>query len=167
MSLPPVTREPAHTPNDDSGSANAGLERGTASDGYRVFDVHAAEYDSWFTEHATIFEAEVEAVRRMVPSTGVGVEIGVGTGRFAVPLDITIGVEPAWHMAVIAKARGVAVCLALGEELPFRDGAVDFGPAVISSMPSSIETARSGRRMRRARPRTPSIDTHTSIPHLK
>lgn len=126
MSLPLVADAPMHASEEDRGPANAGLERGAAAASYRVFDEHADDYNRWFTKHATIYQAELEAARQMLPRTGVGLEIGVGTGRFAVPLGITIGVEPAWHMAAAARSRGVAVCLGLGEQLPLRDGAVDF-----------------------------------------
>ncbi len=47
--------------------------------------------------------AELAAVESLWPATGQGLEIGVGTGRFAVPLGIKIGVEPARAMAEIAK----------------------------------------------------------------
>jgi SAM-dependent methyltransferase len=94
--------------------------------GVTVFDQHADEYDRWFDEHEHVYQAEIEALRAFMPSTGLGVEVGVGTGRFAVPLRIRIGVEPAKHMALLAKRRGVEVVQALGERLPFRDGQFDL-----------------------------------------
>jgi SAM-dependent methyltransferase len=56
----------------------------------------------------------------------LGVEIGVGTGRFSTPFGIRIGVEPSRNMAQIAKTRNILVCQAIGERLPFRDGQFDF-----------------------------------------
>lgn len=105
---------------------NVGLERATASVGYRVFDEHAEDYDRWFTENIATYGAELKAVRHMLPRCGLGVEIGAGTGRFAAPLGVAIGIEPAWNMAKVAKTRGVAVCPGLGEQLPFRDSSVDL-----------------------------------------
>lgn len=90
------------------------------------FDRHAQAYDRWFNENGNVYQAEVDALRVFVPPTGIGLEIGVGTGRFAVPFGIQIGVEPAARMAQIARHRGVSVCRALGEQLPFRDDQFDF-----------------------------------------
>lgn len=95
-------------------------------DGVRVFDQRAAEYDRWFDEHTQSYQAEIDALRRLMPATGLGVEIGAGTGRFSVPFGIRIGVEPARGMAQFAQRRGMLVCRALGEQLPFRDQYFDF-----------------------------------------
>lgn len=93
--------------------------------GVTVFDQHADEYDRWFDEYERVYQAEINALRMFMPSTGLGVEIGVGTGRFARPLGIRIGVEPARRMAQLARKRGLSVCQALGERLPFRDSQFD------------------------------------------
>jgi len=88
-------------------------------DGVAVFDKHADEYDRWFDENQQIYQAEVNALRRFIPETGLGAEVGVGTGRFSTPFGIRIGVEPSRNMAQIAKSRNIAVCLAVGEHLSF------------------------------------------------
>ncbi|MGC8817765.1 MAG: class I SAM-dependent methyltransferase, partial [Candidatus Hadarchaeum sp.] len=95
-----------------------------------VFDQYAGEFDWWFEEHPQIYQAELSALRRMVPRAGFGVEIGVGTGRFAVPLGIRIGVEPSRAMARIAKARGIIVVQGVAEQLPFPDHQFDFAVLV-------------------------------------
>ena len=91
-----------------------------------VFDECAQEYDRWFDENACVYQSEVDAVRRFIPTTGDGIEIGVGTGRFAIPIGIKIGIDPSESMVRIAKDRGMAACRALGERLPFRDDQFDF-----------------------------------------
>jgi ubiquinone/menaquinone biosynthesis C-methylase UbiE len=53
-------------------------------------------------------------------------EVGVGTGRFAEPLGIRTGVEPARAMAEIARKRGIDVHEARAEALPFQDESFDF-----------------------------------------
>jgi SAM-dependent methyltransferase len=58
------------------------------------------------------------------------VEIGVGTGRFALPLGIAIGVEPAPKMAEFARKRGVEVHDGVAEALPFGDDRFDFAVMV-------------------------------------
>ncbi|MEW6404310.1 MAG: methyltransferase domain-containing protein [Chloroflexota bacterium] len=91
-----------------------------------VFDEYAQEYDRWFDENQRVYQSEVDALRRFIPLMGVGIEIGVGTGRFAVPCGIKIGIDPSEPMAQIAKSRGMAVCRAVGERLPFRNDQFDF-----------------------------------------
>jgi len=91
-----------------------------------VFDDNAAVYESWFEENRPLYQVELEAVKGFIPSKGMGVEIGVGTGRFAAPLGIAIGVEPSPRMAELARQRGVEVLEGVAEALPFADGAFDF-----------------------------------------
>ena len=91
-----------------------------------VFDQFAEEYDRWFDTHLFAFQSEVEAIHRFVPTKGLGVEIGVGTGRFSVPFSITICVEPSPAMAAIAHSRGITVHLARAEQLPFESEHFDF-----------------------------------------
>lgn len=91
-----------------------------------VFDRHAAEYDAWFDSHNDLYQAELAALRSILPTSGHGVEIGVGTGRFALPLGISIGVEPAPGMAETARLRGVEVLEGVAEALPFADNSFDF-----------------------------------------
>ena len=91
----------------------------------KVFKQHAQEYDDWFDEHESVYQAEVAALRKFVPTTGLGIEVGVGPGRFAVPLGIRFGIDPSRHMLEIAQQHGLRVCQAVGEWLPFRDGQFD------------------------------------------
>lgn len=90
------------------------------------FDEQANDYDAWFEKHPDLYQAELEAVRGFIPANGSGVEIGVGTGRFAVPLGIPIGVEPAVRIAELARQRGITVLEGVAEALPFADGSFDF-----------------------------------------
>lgn len=91
-----------------------------------VFEEHAPEYDQWFDAHEPVYQAELAALRKFVPPTGMGIEVGVGTGRFAIPLGIRFGIDPSRHMLHIARQRGLQVCQAVGERLPFRDGQFDL-----------------------------------------
>ncbi len=90
-----------------------------------VFNHNAEDYDRWFDENPAIYQAELEAVRRFVPLGSRGLEIGVGTGRFAAPLGVRFGIDPAERPARIAARRGVEVCVACGEALPFGAGLFD------------------------------------------
>ncbi len=83
-----------------------------------TFEEYAQEYDDWFVRHEVVYRAELAAVEALLPTAGRGLEIGVGTGRFAGPLGIKIGVEPAWAMAEIARTRGIQVIRGDAEALP-------------------------------------------------
>ncbi len=91
-----------------------------------IFDNNAADYDNWFNRHSALFQNELKALRLAIPKEGIGVEIGVGTGRFAEILKISIGVEPAHTMAQMAIARGIAVIKATAEALPFHGESFDY-----------------------------------------
>jgi SAM-dependent methyltransferase len=95
-----------------------------------AFDEQPNGYDAWFEKHPDLYLAELEAVRSFIPASGSGVEIGVGTGRFAAPLGITLGVEPAPQMAELARERGIEVLEAVAEALPFTDASFDFAVMV-------------------------------------
>ncbi len=60
-----------------------------------------------------------------MPPKGKQLEIGVGTGRFAAPLGISIGVEPSIAMGQIARQRGVEVVRGVAEILPFANNVFD------------------------------------------
>ena len=94
------------------------------------FNEHASDYDAWFEKHRDLYLAELEAVRSFIPATGNGVEIGVGTGRFALPLGIPIGIEPSPQMAEQARQRGIKVLESFAEALPFVDDCFDFAVMV-------------------------------------
>ncbi len=91
-----------------------------------IFEKHAAEYDLWFEENEAAYKSEILALHDLIPANGIGVEVGVGTGRFAEPLGIRIGVEPAKAMADRARQRGIEVHEARAEALPFQDESFDF-----------------------------------------
>lgn len=91
-----------------------------------AFDQFADRYDSWFDRHQAAFLSEIEAYKKVVPSCGEGLEIGVGSGRFATALGIKIGVEPSDKLGDIARSRGVAVIKGVAESLPFPDHQFDY-----------------------------------------
>jgi len=100
--------------------------------GVAVFQRHADRYEAWFdtTRGWALFESEAQCLRRVsrvLPRPWL--EVGVGTGRFAGALGIDVGIDPAGRMVPYARARGVPVAQALGEALPFADGA--FGAVFI------------------------------------
>jgi SAM-dependent methyltransferase len=91
------------------------------------FEQYSEEYDEWFEKNADLYQAELEAVRRLIPSPeSEGMEVGVGSGKFAGPLGIRIGVEPSARMAQRAGKLGIEVHPGVAEKLPFSDRRFDF-----------------------------------------
>lgn len=90
------------------------------------FDPIAKEYDQWFDDNITTYFSELAAVKYFLPSIGKGVEIGVGTGRFAIELGIKYGIEPSQAMANIAKQRGIEVTISTAENMPYPNESFDF-----------------------------------------
>ncbi len=91
----------------------------------RVFDERAREYDDWFDLNPGIFAAQVESLHAVFPSAGQGLEIGVGTGRFASRLGIQNGLDLSLPMLTIARKRGVDCVQGAAEDLPYRSGMFD------------------------------------------
>lgn len=94
------------------------------------FEENAGKYDGWFDGNRFAYESELRAVGMLLPRPGAGVEIGVGTGRFAGRLGIRFGVEPSEAMRTIARALGITLVGGTAEALPFRDGRFDFAVMV-------------------------------------
>ena len=110
------------------------------------FEDLADEYDQWFERHRWAYASELSALRAARPE-GFGLEIGVGTGRFAHPLSIPVGLDPSLPMLRKAGERGVAVVRGVAESLPFRDGAFDLALLVtvlcfVSDPLSALREAR-------------------------
>jgi len=97
-----------------------------------VFDKHYKKYDAWYDKHKFAFLSELEAIRKVLPRNGKGLEIGVGTGRFASRLGIKYGVDPSENMLKIAKKRGIDVHRAQGERLPFDSSFLDYIAIIIT-----------------------------------
>ncbi len=91
------------------------------------FDEYSDAYDEWFEENLDLYEAELEAIRRLLPPPGAeGMEVGVDSGKFAAPLGIRIGVEPSKVMAIKAREQGIDVYPGVAKDLSFPDGRFDF-----------------------------------------
>lgn len=91
----------------------------------QAFEEYALEYDSWYLEHSSIFESEARAIEALGVS-GLGLELGVGSGVFASRLGASIGIDPSLNMLFIAKQRRVTVLRTVGEHLPFRNEVFDY-----------------------------------------
>jgi SAM-dependent methyltransferase len=92
----------------------------------RPFEEYTSEYERWFRENQLIYIAELNAIMRVLPRTGKGLDIGVGTGRFAAPFGIDLGLEPSIRMLKIARQHGIQVIKGIAEALPFKSDRFDF-----------------------------------------
>lgn len=92
------------------------------------FNDHVEEYEAWFEKYPYVFRSEVAAITQLLPDgkKRKGIEIGVGTGRFAKALGITDGIEPAPRMREAAEKRGIFVLNAKAEKLPYHSGQFEF-----------------------------------------
>jgi SAM-dependent methyltransferase len=90
------------------------------------FEQNVDRYEAWFEHHRLAYESELKAIRMLLPKSGEGLEVGVGTGRFAAPLGIGVGVEPSPAMGQLARERGIEVRFGVGENLPCDDSSFDF-----------------------------------------
>jgi len=94
------------------------------------FNTHHGRYEAWFSHHLAAYHSELLAVRALLPWQGLGLEIGVGTGRFAVPLGVKVGVDPSKAMLAYAIERGIFGVQGIAEALPFKDAVFDYGLVV-------------------------------------
>lgn len=92
------------------------------------FDSHVEQYEEWYEEYPHVFRSEVEALREMLPEGDnlVGIEVGLGTGRFSQALGIKEGLEPSVNMRSRAIERGIEVVDGTAENLPYGDLRFDF-----------------------------------------
>lgn len=89
------------------------------------FDTYAEEYDRWFDTHPELYREQLAVLRSIVPYPGRGLEIGVGSGRFAAPLGIEYGLDPSVPPLSRAYSREVEPVRGIAEFLPYRAGIFD------------------------------------------
>lgn len=92
----------------------------------RPFEKYTDQYENWFEKNRYVYQSEINAIRVILPDFKNGIEIGVGSGRFAKPLGIKFGVEPSYEMRKIAQSRGIEVVDSAAEDLPFKDCIFDL-----------------------------------------
>lgn len=93
--------------------------------GLEAFEHHTERYEEWFENNKLAYLSELEALKSLLPK-GKGMEIGVGTGRFAEPLGIKFGIDPSFSMLKVARKRKMKVVGGIGENLPIKDNSFDF-----------------------------------------
>ncbi|MGM0425100.1 MAG: SAM-dependent methyltransferase, partial [Thermodesulfobacteriota bacterium] len=60
------------------------------------FEKYSEAYEQWFEENPEAYRTELELIHGLLPPQPAarGLEVGVGSGRFAAPLGLDTGVEP-------------------------------------------------------------------------
>ncbi len=97
-----------------------------------VFDLFTNEYDAWFERNRYVYLSELNLLKKIIPKGVLGLEIGVGTGRFAEPIGIEFGIDPSFNMLKLAKDRGIKVVVGVGENLPFKGESFDLVLIVVT-----------------------------------
>lgn len=100
-------------------------EKQTGNNSVKTFERNIERYEDWFIKNHFAYSSELKIVKDLLPK-GRGVEIGIGTGRFAEPLGIEFGVDPSIAMLEIARKRKISVIGGVGEYLPIADNYFDF-----------------------------------------
>jgi len=90
------------------------------------FEEYTSQYEDWFERYDPVYRSELAAVKSMIPAEAKGIEIGMGSGRFAIPVGIRYGIEPSHKMIQLAVRRGAIAVEAIAESLPIGDQSFDF-----------------------------------------
>ncbi|MBD3191769.1 MAG: methyltransferase domain-containing protein [Candidatus Heimdallarchaeota archaeon] len=90
------------------------------------FNKYADKYEEWFEKNKFVYLSELRAIKQLIPKKGRGLEISVGSGRFAEPLGIEEGIDPSQEMREIAQIRGIKVYEGVAENLPFKNESFDY-----------------------------------------
>jgi len=91
-----------------------------------LFSENSERYDKWYENHYDLFLAELAAIEKVMPQHKNGIEIGIGTGRFAAPLGIKYGIDPVPEMLKKAAERGIDTKEGFAENLPYADHFFDY-----------------------------------------
>ncbi len=90
------------------------------------FEKYSSKYEDWFDRNRFVYQSELFALKAKLPEGEKGVEIGVGSGQFATPLNVRVGVEPSDKMRKLAIARDILTIGGTAEKLPLKDAEFDF-----------------------------------------
>ncbi len=90
------------------------------------FERYSERYEDWFCKNEHAYQSEINSIRDIMPDFKSGVEIGVGSGRFAGPLGIEYGLEPSSGMRKIAEDKGIKVLDGVAEALPYKSCSFDL-----------------------------------------
>ncbi|GBD90233.1 hypothetical protein BMS3Abin04_00950 [bacterium BMS3Abin04] len=90
------------------------------------FENHSELYEKWFDKNKYVYYSELKAIRELLPKEGKGIEIGVGSGRFASPLGMIFGIEPSGKMRRLSGERELIVIDGTAENLPIGSATFNY-----------------------------------------
>jgi ubiquinone/menaquinone biosynthesis C-methylase UbiE len=90
------------------------------------FNENYSKYDNWYIFHEREFNEQLNFLKSVLPKKGKGIEIGVGSGRFASNLGIFYGIDMSFNLLKIAKMRRINSIIADAVHLPFKEDSFDF-----------------------------------------
>jgi len=101
-----------------------------------IFDDYAQRYDSWYEKPfgKSVFNLELKCLNELLQKFNKerSIEVGVGTGRFALALDIKFGLDISKEELKIAKKRGIETILGDAHSMPLKDSSFDLALVVVS-----------------------------------
>ena len=94
----------------------------------RPFELYTQDYERWFEKNRPLYISEVQLLKNLIKEITFkkALEVGIGSGRFAVPLGVKYGVDPSLKMLKLAQKRGLKVAKGIAERLPVKTAAVDL-----------------------------------------
>ena len=116
-----------------------------------IFEKAAAYYDEWYRKPVGVyaFRSELRGLEALLPPSGLGVDIGAGTGIFAKHLSAgeryVVCLDPSPGMLKEAEKRNLPAIVATAEASPFKHGSLDFAymVTVIEFLPDPLKALRS------------------------
>jgi ubiquinone/menaquinone biosynthesis C-methylase UbiE len=105
------------------------------AESWTPFERLAERYDAWFDSEKgrRVFMVEANCIRDLLEEMPrPWLEVGVGTGRFAVALGVDEGVDPSPAVLRRAAQRGIRTRIGRAEEMPFGDGQVGVALLVVT-----------------------------------
>ncbi|MCK4358132.1 MAG: methyltransferase domain-containing protein [Candidatus Cloacimonetes bacterium] len=90
------------------------------------FEKHFREYEKWFDKYLQVYQSELLAIKSIANVAENAIEIGIGNGLFAKPLEINKGIDPSAAMRKKAEERGLTVLEGVAENLPLADNSIDY-----------------------------------------
>ena len=95
-----------------------------------AFEKYYLEYEEWFEKNHSLYQTELKTLKTLVDNVSNGLEIGIGTGKFALPIGVKTGIEPSKKMREIALLKGLKVLDAVAENLPFENDKFNFATMI-------------------------------------
>lgn len=102
------------------------------SEPIKAFEKAADAYEDWYRQPkgAEVFLSELRGLEELLPASGLGAEIGAGTGIFAEHITseerLVVCIDPSPGMLRHAARKGLPAILAAAEGCPLKNGSLDF-----------------------------------------